>query len=103
MKFPDRPTVGFAFETITIDNSVTSLTRSIYAPGTGGDASRAYLTLENGSIRYRYDGGNPTANVGHLLMDGNFLVLEGEQQLSDFKAIRTESRNGTISITYERI
>ena len=96
------PKVGFDFETLTVGNSVASLTASKYHPS-GDKADSAFLTLEGADIRYRYDGGNPTTSAGHLLSDSGYIVLTGQNQMEKFKAIRVGGRDGTLSITYERV
>lgn len=97
-------TIGHAFETLTIADSVNVLTPSLYKDSaTSGGSLAAFLTLETGSIRYRYDSGTPTASVGHLLSAGGSLVLLGQNQMSQFKAIRATGTSGTLSVTYERI
>lgn len=99
-----RPTVGFAFESLTVANTVQVLTPSLYQDSvTTGGASSAFLTNETSQIRFRYDGVAPTSTVGHILEAGGILVLNGQQQMKDFKCIRTGSTSSTISITYERI
>ena len=96
------PKVGFAFETITVGNTVAVLTATTYRPS-GDQADSAFLTLEGADIRYRYDGGNPSSSVGHLLSDSGYIVLTGQNQMEKFKAIRVGGRDGTLSVTYERV
>lgn len=63
-------------------------------------SKKALLTLETAQIRFRYDGTDPTATVGHVLNPNDVLRLEGIQ-LQKFKAIRTGSTSGVLSVTYE--
>ena len=98
-----RPNVGFAFEQLTVADSVQVLTPSYYQDSsTSGGASSAFLTSEDAQIRYRYDGGTPTSTVGHILDYGSILVLHGQNQMSNFKCIRTGSASAKIAVTYER-
>ena len=98
-----RVTVGFQFETLTVADSVQVLTPSLYKDSTtSGGATDAFITLADGQIRYRYDGGDPSSTVGHILDVGGSLVLRGQNQMSQFKCIRTGSTSGTISTSYER-
>lgn len=99
-----RPTIGFAFETLTVADSVQVLTPSKYKDSaTSGGASAAFITLETGSIRYTYDNvTTPTTSVGHLLTAGGSLVLLGQNQMSNFKCIRATGTSGVITTTYER-
>lgn len=100
----NRVTVGFAFEALTVTDSVQVLTPSKYGDSeTSGGASEAFISNDGAEIRFRYDGGTPTSTVGHILADGGILVLKGQQQMSSFKCIRTGGVSSEISITYERI
>lgn len=97
-----RPKVAFAFETISATASALGLTASTYKPASAAIAQEAFITLSGGDIRYRYDGTDPSATVGHILSDGGFLRLKGEHQLANFKFILTGTRTGVLSISYER-
>jgi hypothetical protein len=102
-EWSQKPKVGFDFEVIAVSNTAITLTALKYQPTGADKADSAFITLEGGDIRYRYDGTAPTATVGHLLSDGGFLVLIGQNQMEKFKAIRVGGRDGSLSVTYERI
>lgn len=95
-----RPGIGFAFEFLTVSNTSTALTVATYG-ATSKRAETAYITVE-GEIRYRYDGQDPTASVGHFLSDGGYLVLRGVHQMDSFRCIRTGNVDAQLSVTYER-
>jgi hypothetical protein len=98
-----RPNIGFAFESLTVADSIQVLTPSVYKDSvTSGGADSAFITLASGQIRYRYDGGDPTSTVGHILDIGGILILNGQNQMAAFKCIRTGTTSGVISTTYER-
>jgi hypothetical protein len=98
-----RPTIGYDFEQLTVAGSVQVLTPSKYKDSTtSGGASNAFITSETAEIRYRYDGGTPSSTVGHILAIGGILVLSGQNQMSNFKCIRTGAISAVISATYER-
>jgi hypothetical protein len=98
-----RPTVGYDSEALTVSNSVQVLTPSKYKQSaTSGGASDAFLTNYGAAIRYRYDGGTPSATVGHVLADGGNLTLRGQNQMADFKCFRLSSTDSEIYVTYER-
>lgn len=92
---------AFAFETIRITDKVISLTQDKI-----GSAERVFITCEEGDLRYRYDGGNPTITEGHLLQDGGFIVLQGTQQIKDVKFIKNynsaSDSNPKITASFER-
>lgn len=91
--------VAFRFDTVVVDNTATSLTTA------SGDLHgfRAVITCEDAQVRFRYDGGDPSATVGHLLNIGDQLILEGRSNIINFKAIRTGGVNGTLLVTLEAL
>jgi hypothetical protein len=50
---------------------------------------------------YRYDGGTPTATVGHLLPADGTLEVIGRGNIGNLKFIREASTDSTLSITVE--
>jgi len=96
-----RPSVAYDYEQLTVSTGVQVLTPSKYAEVNGG-ATDAFITLNGGNIRYRYDNGTPSSTVGHVLLDGGILVLKGQNQMSQFKCIQTGSASSEISVSYER-
>lgn len=88
---------AFNFETIYgYQDRCVNLTEKLFH-SEHGIAERAFITAE-GECRYRYDGGTPTMLEGHLLRDGAHLVLDGELQIRNFKAIG----DARLSVSYER-
>lgn len=92
----------FAFETITVAGTAIGFTPATASPGAATGAEVAHLTLEAGQIRYRADGTDPTATVGHLMDPGDVLELSGADTLRRFRAIRTGGVSGTLSVSYGR-
>ena len=92
--------VPFNFETITVTTAVKGLTAATYTSG-GNTARRVIITVENAQIRYRYDGTDPTATVGHLLNPMDALTLIGTAAVKNFRVIQKGTTNGKISVTYE--
>lgn len=97
----------YNYESLTVTNAVQVLTASIYKPSTSitknsdKPAARAIITIETDQIRYRYDGGNPSATVGHLMSPGDIILLVGEFAIKNFKAFRVTT-DASIKVTYER-
>lgn len=91
---------GFAYESITVDNTVKSLTSSKYE-NSDGLAKRAIIKVEDGQLRFRYDGDVPTATEGLLLNPMDSLVLIGSDNIKNFKTIRKTSTNSKIFVIYE--
>ena len=84
-----------ADEQLTVTNAVKSLTAATY-----GAATRAFITVEVADIRFRLTGGNPSATLGHLLKNGESLVLTSASDIKNFKAFRDASADATIYVTY---
>lgn len=104
MQVINQVVVGYDFEQLVIANSVNVLTPSKYKnSATSGGALSAFITNETAQIRYRYDNGTPSTTAGHILEAGGTLVLVGQNQMSQFKAIRTGSTSATLTVTYERL
>jgi len=91
---------GFAYEPITVSDVAVGFTPSVYNP-TGHTAKVAFVTVEGAQIRYRYDGGTPTATEGHLVSPGDTFIVQGFKNIQNFKAIRTGSADATLRVTYE--
>lgn len=85
---------AFAFEQITVGSTVTKLTSGIY-----GNEKFALITCEGSQIRYRVDGGIPTATVGHILGVNDTLDLNLHSEAVNFQAIAING-TATLSITY---
>ena len=92
----------FAFETITVAGAAVGFTAATMSPGGGIGAFMAVLTLEAGQIRWRADGTNPTATVGHIMEPGDTLTIVGPQTLQLWRGIRTGGVSGTLSVSYGR-
>lgn len=88
-----------AFETIVVSNSIKTLNKEIYKHGYE-KASVANLFVAGGSIRYRVDGGEPTALVGIEAFDGDVVELSGHNEIKFFKAIRSGAVDATVSCDY---
>lgn len=69
---------------------------------TAGDANHALITSEGANFRYRIDGTDPTASVGHLVLAGAVMHLEGKSEITNFRAIRDDSTDITLSVTYDK-
>ena len=95
------PLTAMSFETIQVERKPIGLNKHELRDQ-NGRAERAFITLEGGDVRYRYDGGDPTASIGHILHSGCHLVVEGQNQLEAVKFIRTGNDDGILSVSYER-
>lgn len=60
----------------------------------------AVLNLESQPIRYTLDGTAPTTTYGHLLVAGQWLIIQGAGNIAKFRAIRTTGSSGTLQAEY---
>ena len=64
-------------------------------------ANRARITIEVNPVRYRYDGIAPTSAIGHLLVAGSELVIEGADNIRNLSFIRSGGADATVMVTLE--
>ena len=92
------------YEVLTVGTDVAKLSTAKIRPSTGPYARMlaraAMISSESGDLRFRIDGGGPTASDGHYLVSGDCLVLSGSQALQRFQAIRTGDVSATLRVTY---
>jgi hypothetical protein len=82
------------FETITVSTTAIGITEAIQL-----GQNHAILTLEGGAFRYRVDGNDPTATVGHLVLENSTLVLESRRELVNFRAFRDAAADVITSVS----
>lgn len=105
------------FESITVSTVSIGITAAklrvateLNARSAGQDASyvdikrldEAMFTVETNPVRFRMDGTDPTAAIGHLLNVGDSLVISGNQNLTKLRFIRQGAADGTVMATYYR-
>jgi hypothetical protein len=88
---------AFAYESITVTNAAAIG----FTLATMSDGTRANITVEDNPIRIRWDGTSPTTSEGHLLQNGDTMVLDFTADMYHFRAIATGS-NAKIRVTYSR-
>ena len=92
------------YEEITVGVTVAGFSTAKIMPTTGAyarlAARAALVSSENGDLRFRIDGGQPTVSSGHYFTSGDTLVLTGTQAIQQFRAIRTGDTDGGLKITY---
>lgn len=92
----------FAFEQKTIDATARPLTAAVYAPSGQVPAAAAFITTETADLRFRVDGTDPTAAVGHKLTVASTLTLCGRTAIANFRGIRTGATNADLFASYFR-
>ena len=92
------------YEVLTVGTTVIQLSTAKIRPSTGPYARMlaraAMISSESGDLRFRIDGGAPTAEDGHYLVSGDSLVLSGSQALQKFQAVRAGEASATLRVTY---
>lgn len=89
-----------AFEQITVSNAVKSLNPEIYSKNGGLECcNKATIMVETDAIRYRVDGGEPTATLGLIANNGDIISLSGRTELKLFRAIRV-TNDATLTCDY---
>lgn len=84
------------FETIVVSNVAIGISADMVPRH-----NYAYITVETDQVRFRIDGANPTAAVGHLLEAGDTLELFGGHAIMGFRAIRvTADATLRVSLGY---
>jgi len=89
---------GTAHESITIDDTEGGVGLTA---ATAARVNRIFITAETADMRFRYDGGAPTSTAGHLIGNGDIVILYGTSNIKNFLAIRTGDVSGVIHVTYE--
>lgn len=87
-------------ETIVVADTAIGFTASILAMVNSPQIKRATCTTEEAQIRAWEDGTDPTASVGQILNIGDVFEVAGVDA-ANFRAIRTGSVSGKISVAYE--
>lgn len=103
---PINTTLARSFKNGTISSTAIAMA-DIGGVGSGFSvadlavADRVRITCTTQPIQYRYDGGVPTASVGHNLAVGASVVIEGNQNINNLQFIRATGSDGAVSITLE--
>lgn len=90
---------SYAQESITVSGTATSFTNAIINPADSNSPFKAVFVVETDAIRFRVDGGDPTASIGLLAKIGAIVTITGEHDVENFKVIRVTS-NATIQPQY---
>jgi len=86
------------FESLTVSTSAVPLTAATYAR-----AEVAFITNESNPCRFRLDGTNPTASVGHILPTDAELILDSRDQISRARFIRSGASDATLRVSYGQV
>jgi hypothetical protein len=89
--------VGASLKTLSF-LPITDLSAVVGITSPDANTIEAQIQAESVDVRYRTDGNDPTASVGHLLAAGDTLFLTGLADITAFKAIQT-SAGAKLNIT----
>lgn len=92
--------IPFDFESITVADSAIGLTAAKLSASP--KPKKIFITIENAQLRYRMDGTDPSATVGHIANPTDIITLEGYSQLNNVKFIRKGATSAVIQVTYMR-
>ena len=91
---------AYAQESITVSNTAIGFTGATINPPTLENTPfKAVFAVESANIRFRVDGGDPTASIGLLAKVGAVVTISGEHDVENFKAIRVTT-DATIQPQY---
>lgn len=85
----------YAFESLTVSTTALALTENLSEL-----ADQVLITVETNAVRYRLDGQNPTASVGHTLDAGDVLELKGRYEIDKFRVIRRDASDATARCSF---
>lgn len=104
-----------SFETLTVSTVALGITaaklvvQTVKTSSADGPAfidtqrlDEALFTVETNPVRFRIDGTDPTASVGHLLNVGDSITISGFSNLSRLRFIRQGAADATVQATYYR-
>ena len=84
--------------------SVVALTKGLFAPSSGvcrSYADRAMVSVEAGNARFKMNGSSPATACGHLLADGNYLILDDPSQMRNLKIYNEgATASAYVHVTY---
>jgi len=89
----------YAYENLIVTTLAVSRPTEVYRLNAGA----LFLTVEDNSINFRMDGGDPTANLGHLLSIDALqnLWLSSSASIRNLRLIASGG-NALVKITYYR-
>ena len=98
-----KSTQAYDYEAITVSTASIGCTAAklSYTPTLGNirKAEEILATVETDSVRYRFDGGTPTAAIGHLAGPGTVISVKGSGNIERFRMIRVTT-DASVKVTY---
>lgn len=94
---------AFRCKGATISSTAVALSAAGWS-WTAGDLAKAraaIITARTAGVMVRWDGGAPTASLGHFVPANGTLILEGTTNVNALQLIREASSDSTVSVTLE--
>ncbi len=88
------------FEEITVTDVATPLNANNLTLLNGRVCESIVCNVRAADVRYRMDGGDPTANTGVLAPANTTFTIRGRGNVARFKAIRTATTNAILGVHY---
>ena len=82
------------FETVTVSSTSARLNPDRIKRG------GVFITIETGALRYRLDGKNATAALGHICKDGDHLLIRNANTARRLSMRRAGTKNAVIMVSY---
>lgn len=90
---------NIGFESLA-PTSATGITESVYKPASGAPRAQSVLiTVETYQVRFRCDGTDPTASVGHIIPAGGSYLLRGYTNIANLSFIDTAVGASTVRVS----
>jgi len=93
-KTEDHKDVPVGFEKLTVAAEAVGLD-SIPAK-----ANKAIMTVDDATLRYRTDGGDPDADTGLRAYIGATIVLNSRLAITQFRAIKLGTASSEVNVAY---
>ena len=91
------------FEGLDVSTSAVGVDATVSTPDVTAPVNAALVTIETAAARWRIDGSDPTASVGHLLdTTAHDLVILGSNNVRRFRVIRDAGADAKLFVSYYR-
>jgi hypothetical protein len=90
---------AYDYEDLTVSTLAVGL-NSTKVEAHSTESPGVTIGVTSGAICYRYDGGTPTSSTAQQLEAGDYLMLDTIAKMRNFKAIRRDSDDATLGVTY---
>lgn len=91
---------AYSFEVVTVSSTAIGVTLTQVKPSGAPRCEGVLLTVISQPVRFCIDGSTPTALSGHVLNDGEQMMLYGYHNIINLKMIRLSSSDASVAITY---